>query len=133
MKVRPRLVLPSPGEMHKRVASASFVTQRLEMLTCVAAANGGRPFLRAGPISGRGRHLGMLASPRSSVADYSRLTTMQGKQKGNKGGIVRQKDQGYVDAVALFIEATTSPVISADILSTIQLGLRPLHMWAAAL
>lgn len=47
----------------------------------------------------------MLASPRSSVADYSKLTTMQGKQKGNKGGIVRQKDQGYVDAVALVFQA----------------------------
>lgn len=34
------------------------------------------------------------------VADY-RLTLMQGKQKGNKGGIVRQKDQGYVNAPPL--------------------------------
>lgn len=39
------------------------------------------------------------------MADFSRLTTMQGKQKGNKGGIVRQKDQGYVDAVALVFQA----------------------------
>ena len=37
----------------------------------------------------------------NNVAEYNRLTAMQGKQKGNKGGIVRQKDQGYVDAVAL--------------------------------
>lgn len=43
----------------------------------------------------------MAAFPRSALADYDRLTIIQGKQKGNKGGIVRQKDQGYVDAVAL--------------------------------
>lgn len=33
--------------------------------------------------------------------DCKLLTVIQGKQKGNKGGIVRQKDQGYVDAVSL--------------------------------
>lgn len=65
----------------------------------------------------------MLASRWSSVADYSRLTIMQGKQKGNKGGIVRQKDQGYVDAVALVFQATTSSVSSANVLFTQQLGL----------
>lgn len=43
----------------------------------------------------------MLACPRSTLANYNRLTVIQGKQKGNKGGIVRQKDQGYVDAAAL--------------------------------
>lgn len=81
----------------------------------MAAANGGRPFLRAGPISGRGRYFGMLASPRSNVADHKILTVMQGKQKGNKGGIVRQKDQGYVDAVACFgARATNSSVSSAN-------------------
>lgn len=43
------------------------------------------------------------------VTDYNRLTVTQGKQKGNKGGIVRQKDQGYVDAVALVFQATNPP------------------------
>lgn len=43
----------------------------------------------------------MRASPGSTLADYNMLMVMQGKQKGNKGGIVRQKDQGYVDDVAL--------------------------------
>lgn len=49
----------------------------------------------------------MLASPRSIVAD-SKLTAIQGKQKGNKGGIVRQKDQGYVDAIILMLRPQTA-------------------------
>lgn len=70
----------------------------------------------------------MLASRWSSVVDYSRLTTTQGKQKGNKGDIVRQKDQGYVDNVALVFQATTSPVSSANVLFTQQVGLSRLTL-----
>ncbi|POS78325.1 complex 1 protein [Diaporthe helianthi] len=33
---------------------------------------------------------------------------ISGKQKGNKGDIVRQKDQGYVDALCLDVQATSN-------------------------
>lgn len=76
----------------------------------MAAANGGRSFLRVGSISGRGRHFGTLAFPPRTTwqRGHSRLTSIvQGKQKGNKGSIVRQKDQGYVDAVAPIVQAAS--------------------------
>lgn len=123
MKVRQCLVPPlERGEAHRSGLRAIHFAEHREA-DSVVAANGGRPFLRAGPISGRGRYLGMLASRWSSVVDYSRLTATQGKQKGNKGDMVRQKDQGYVDTVALVFQATTSPVSPANVLFTQQVGL----------
>lgn len=63
------------------------------------------------------------------LAGHSRLTSiMQGKQKGNKGDIVRQKDQGYVDAVApMSGQQATSSMTCADMPTISKAGTEPSH------